>query len=62
MFYTKGSIVGHSDESKTEAIRFEFNCLMADDDLEKVLQSIRDQFNSIGEPLHFKMTLESEDF
>jgi len=27
-----------------------------------VLQSIRDQFNSIGEPLHFRMTLESEDF
>ena len=54
--------MGHSDESKTETIRFEFNCLMADDDLEKVLQSIRDQFNSIGEPLHFRMTLESEDF
>jgi hypothetical protein len=35
---------------------------MTDDDLEKLLQSVRDQFNSIGEPLHFKLTLESEDF
>ena len=62
MFYTKGSIVGHSDEFKTEDIRFEFNCLMVDDELARVLQTIRDKFNSIGEPLHFRMTLESEDF
>ena len=61
MFYTKGSIVGHSDESKTEVIRFDFNCLMVDDDLEKVLETLRGQFNQMGEALHFKLTLESED-
>jgi len=61
MFYTKGSIVGYSDDSKTEAIKFEFNCLMSDNDLEKVLETLRGQFNQMGEALHFKLTLESED-
>jgi hypothetical protein len=62
MFYTKGSVVGYSGEGKSEVIRFKFNCLMSDNDLERILETLREQFNQIGDALHFKLNLESEDF
>lgn len=59
MYYTKGSIVGFSNN--TEVLKFEFTTLMADNDIDKLLYLMREPFNEIGESLNFKMTLESED-
>ena len=63
MYYTKGSIVGYSGEGelRTKMITIKFDCLMADLDLEKLLEPIRRQFNEMGDRMDFKMTLESED-
>ena len=62
MFYTKGLIEGYSgDLVKTKVITIKFDCLMADHDLEKLLEPIREQFNELGDKLDFKMTLQSED-
>jgi len=35
---------------------------MSDDELVKILDSLREPMNDVGEALHFKLTLESEDF
>ena len=59
MYCTKGLIVGYSNDD--EVLKFEFKTLMADDDIAKLLYQLREPFNEIGEPLNFKMTLESED-
>jgi len=59
MYYTKGSIVGFSND--TEVLKFEFETLMADKDIDKLLYQLREPFNEIGEPLNFKLTLESEN-
>lgn len=63
MFYTKGSIVGYSGEGKflNKVITIKFECLMDNNDLEKLLEPIREQFNQLGDKLDFKMTLQSED-
>jgi hypothetical protein len=61
MLYTKGSIVGYSGEVKRKVLEFKFDCLMSDDELIKILDSLREPMNDVGEALHFKMTLESED-
>jgi hypothetical protein len=63
MYYTKGSIVGYSGEGKflNKVITIKFDCLMADHDLEKLIEPIREQFNELGDKLDFKMTLQSED-
>jgi hypothetical protein len=63
MYYTKGSVVGYSGKGKflNKVITIKFECLMADHDLEKLLEPIREQFNELGDKLDFKMTLQSED-
>ena len=59
MYYTKGLIVGFSND--IEVLKFEFETLMADKDIDKLLYQLREPFNEIGEPLNFKLTLESEN-
>ena len=59
MYYTKGSIVGFSND--TEVLKFEFKTLMTDENITNLVDQLREPFNEIGEALHFKMTLESED-
>jgi hypothetical protein len=62
MYYTKGSIVGYSgDVVRTQVISFEFDSLLSDHQIEKFLEPLREHFNEMGEALHFKITLESED-
>lgn len=63
MYYTKGCIVGYSGEGEliTKVITIKFDCLMADHDLEKLIEPIRHQFNEMGDRVDFKMTLESKD-
>ena len=63
MLYTKGSIVGYSgiNEFRTAVITIKFNCLMADNDIDSLLEPIRAQFNEMGDALDFKLTLESKD-
>jgi hypothetical protein len=61
MLYTKGSIVGYSGEDKRKVLKLDFNCIMSDDELAKILDSLREPMNDVGEALHFKMTLQSED-
>jgi hypothetical protein len=61
MLYTKGSIVGYSGEDKRKVLKFDFNCIMSDDELAKILDSLREPMNDVGEALHFKLTLECED-
>ncbi len=62
MLYNKGSIVGYSGDDKRKVLKLEFDCLMSDDELVKILDSLREPMNDVGEALHFKLTLESEDF
>ena len=63
MLYTKGSIVGYAGEGefRTKMITIKFNCLMADNDIDSLLEPIRGQFNEMGDRMDFKMTLQSED-
>lgn len=63
MYYTKGSIVGYSGEGELrhKVITIKFDCLMADIDLDKLLDPLRHQFNELGDRMDFKMTLESEN-
>ena len=61
MLYNKGSIVGYSGDDKRKVLKLEFDCLMSDDELVKILDSLREPMNDVGEALHFKLTLESED-
>tara|TARA_R110000868_G_scaffold40117_1_gene138930 strand:- start:293 stop:481 length:189 start_codon:yes stop_codon:yes gene_type:complete len=61
MLYTKGSIVGYSGEDKRKVLKLDFNCIMSDDELAKILDSLREPMHDVGEALHFKLTLESED-
>ena len=63
MLYTKGSIVGYAGQGKfrTKMVTIKFNCLMADSDLDSLLEPIRGQFNEMGDALDFKLTLESKD-
>jgi hypothetical protein len=61
MLYTKGSIVGYSGDRTVKMISIKFNCLMMDKDIDTLLEPIREQFNEMGDPLHFKLNLESED-
>jgi hypothetical protein len=61
MLYTKGSIVGYSGEDKRKVLKLDFNCIMSDDELAKILDSLREPMNDVGEALHFKLTLECED-
>jgi hypothetical protein len=62
MLYNKGSIVGYSGDDKRKVIKFDFDCLMSDDELGAITYSLRENFNEMGEALHFKYNLESEDF
>jgi len=61
MLYTKGSIVGYSGEDKRKVLKLDFSCIMSDDELAKILDSLREPMNDVGEALHFKLTLECED-
>lgn len=61
MLYTKGSIVGYSGEDKRKVLKLDFNCIMSDDELAKILDSLREPMHDVGEALHFKLTLECED-
>ena len=61
MLYTKGSIVGYSGEDKRKVLKLDFSCIMSDDELTKILDSLREPMNDVGEALHFKLTLECED-
>jgi hypothetical protein len=61
MLYTKGSIVGYSGEDQRKVLKLDFNCIMSDDELAKILDSLREPMHDVGEALHFKLTLECED-
>lgn len=63
MLYTKGSIVGYAGvgEFRTKMITIKFDCLMADSDIDSLLEPIRGQFNEMGDALDFKLNLESKD-
>jgi len=61
MLYNKGSIVGYSGEGRRKVLKLEFDCLISSDELIKILNSLREPMNDVGEAVHFKMTLESED-
>ena len=62
MLYTKGSIVGFTnDNPKVEVVTIKFDALLDDKTIEAVLDTLRGKFNDWGEHLHFTMTLESED-
>lgn len=61
MYYTKGLIKGHSKDKKIEVVSIKFDCFISEDDLDTMLILFRESFNTIGEPLHYEINLESED-
>jgi len=63
MLYTKAIVTGYTTQECDEEfmVKIELNCLMADKDLDAFLEPLREQFNEMGDPLHFKMILEAQD-
>ena len=61
MYYTKALIKGYSKDKTKALVSLKLDCFISEDDLDEMLETFRASFNAIGEPLHFKITLESED-
>ena len=62
MLYTKAIVKGYTTKECDEfMVKIELNCLMTDKDLDAFLEPLREQFNEMGDPLHFKMVLEAQD-
>lgn len=62
MLYTKAIVKGYTTKECDDLmVKIELNCLMTDKDLDAFLEPLRNQFNEMGDPLHFEMILEAQD-